>query len=34
VRDFGAYSVTFYGRELAVGEALDAATGVKLIRRC
>jgi CRISPR-associated protein Csd2 len=34
VRDFGAYSVRFDGRSLAVGERTDAAPGVTLIRRC
>jgi CRISPR-associated protein Csd2 len=33
-RDFGAYSVSFDGKALAVGETIDAAPGVKLIRRC
>lgn len=33
-RDFGAYSVTFDGRALAVGERLEAAPGVNLTRRC
>lgn len=33
-RDFGAYSVTFDGRPLAVGESLAAAEGVALTRRC
>ncbi len=34
VRDFGAYSVTFDGRSLAIGERIEAAPGVNLIRRC
>ncbi len=33
-RDFGAYSVSFDGRALAVGESLQAAPGVTLTRRC
>lgn len=33
-RDFGAYSVGFDGRSLAVGERIEAAPGVALIRRC
>jgi CRISPR-associated protein Csd2 len=33
-RDFGAYSVLFDGRPVAVGERLQAAPGVTLIRRC
>lgn len=33
-RDFGAYSVLFDGRSVAVGESLQAAPGVMLIRRC
>jgi CRISPR-associated protein Csd2 len=33
-RDFGAYSVTFDGRSLAIGESIEAAPGVTLIRRC
>ena len=33
-RDFGAYSVAFDGRALAVGESLEAAPGVTLHRRC
>ena len=32
-RDFGAYSITFDGRTLAVGESLEAAPGVSLTRR-
>jgi CRISPR-associated protein Csd2 len=32
-RDFGAYSITFDGRTLAVGESLEAAPGVTLTRR-
>lgn len=32
-RDFGAYSVAFDGRSLAVGERCDAAPGVTLLRR-
>ncbi|ODU07850.1 MAG: type I-C CRISPR-associated protein Cas7/Csd2 [Rubrivivax sp. SCN 71-131] len=34
VRDFGAYSVRFDGRELAIGELAEAGGGVRLIRRC
>jgi len=34
VRDFSAYSVTFDGRTLAVGESTAAAPGVTLTRRC
>jgi CRISPR-associated protein Csd2 len=33
-RDFGAYSALFDGRTVAVGESLQAAPGVTLIRRC
>lgn len=33
-RDFGAYSVTFDGRVLALEESVEAAQGVKLLRRC
>lgn len=33
-RDFGAYSVTFDGRGLAIGECIEAAPGVTLTRRC
>ncbi|GAB4039031.1 MAG: type I-C CRISPR-associated protein Cas7/Csd2 [Rubrivivax sp.] len=33
-RDFGAYSITFDGRPLAIGERLEAAPGVTLTRRC
>ncbi len=33
-RDFGAYSVTFDGRSLAIGERIEAAPGVTLTRRC
>ena len=33
-RDFGAYSVRFDGREVAVDQELVAAPGVTLIRRC
>ncbi len=33
-RDFGAYSVTFDGRALAVGESAQAAPGVTVTRRC
>jgi len=33
-RDFGAYSATFDGRPLAVGESIAAAPGVTLTRRC
>lgn len=32
VRDFGAYSVTFDGRSMAIGESAEACPGVKLIR--
>jgi CRISPR-associated protein Csd2 len=32
-RDFSAYSISFDGRTLAVGESIDAAPGVRLIRR-
>ncbi len=32
-RGFGAYSVTFDGRALGVGETADAGSGVRLIRR-
>ncbi len=32
-RDFGAYSITFDGRALGVGETADAGPGVRLIRR-
>lgn len=32
-RDFGAYSVTFDGRALGLGESVEAGTGVKLTRR-
>lgn len=32
-RDFGAYSVTFDGQALTVGETVDAAPGVRLTRR-
>lgn len=32
-RDFSAYSVTFDGRALAVGESVEAVPGVRLIRR-
>ena len=32
-RDFSAYSVTFDGQTLAVGESVTAAPGVRLIRR-
>ena len=34
VRDFGAYSVTFDGRSLGIGELIEAAPGVTLIRKC
>ena len=34
VRDFGAYSVSFDGKALGVGESLAAAPGVTLTRRC
>ena len=33
-RDFGAYSVRFDGKPLAIREGLDVASNVKLIRRC
>ncbi|MDP2825890.1 MAG: type I-C CRISPR-associated protein Cas7/Csd2 [Sulfuritalea sp.] len=33
-RDFGAYSVLFDGQPVAVGQELDVAPNVKLIRRC
>jgi CRISPR-associated protein Csd2 len=33
-RDFGAYSVTFDGRPVAIDEAVTATPGVTLIRRC
>jgi CRISPR-associated protein Csd2 len=33
-RDFGAYSVSFDGKALDVGETIQAAPGVKLTRRC
>jgi CRISPR-associated protein Csd2 len=33
-RDFGAYTVLFDGQPVAVGQELDAASNVKLIRRC
>ena len=33
-REFGAYSVTFDGRPLAVDESIRAAPGVTLTRRC
>jgi CRISPR-associated protein Csd2 len=33
-RDFGAYSVAFDGRPLAIGESTAAAPGVTLTRRC
>lgn len=33
-RDFGAYSIAFDGKALAVGEAVEAAPDVKLTRRC
>jgi CRISPR-associated protein Csd2 len=33
-RDFGAYSVTFDGRPMRLGESLEAAAGVTLTRRC
>ena len=32
-RDFGAYSATFDGRALGVGESADAGPGVTLMRR-
>jgi CRISPR-associated protein Csd2 len=33
-REFGAYSVAFDGRPLAIGESIEAAPGVTLTRRC
>lgn len=33
-RDFGAYSVTFDGRSLAIGDCIEAEPGVTLTRRC
>jgi len=33
-REFGAYSITFDGKALSVGQTLEAAPGVKLYRRC
>jgi CRISPR-associated protein Csd2 len=33
-RDFGAYSVSFDGKALGIGEMIEAAPGVKLTRRC
>jgi CRISPR-associated protein Csd2 len=33
-RTFGAYSVSFDGKPLSVGDTIDAAPGVKLTRRC
>jgi CRISPR-associated protein Csd2 len=33
-RDFGAYSVSFDGKALSIGETIEAAPGVKLTRRC
>lgn len=33
-REFGAYSVAFEGRPLAIGESIAAAPGVTLTRRC
>ncbi len=33
-RDFGAYSVSFDGKALGVGETIEAGPGVKLTRRC
>jgi CRISPR-associated protein Csd2 len=33
-RDFGAYSVSFDGKALGIGETIEAAPGVKLTRRC
>lgn len=33
-RDFGAYSVSFNGKALSVGETIEAAPGVRLTRRC
>ena len=33
-REFGAYSVAFDGRPLAIGESIAAAPGVTLTRRC
>lgn len=34
VRDFGAYWTRFDGRELALGERVEAAPNVTLVRRC
>lgn len=34
VRDFGAYSISFDGRAVEVGERVAAAPGVSLTRRC
>ncbi len=33
-RDFGAYSVLFDGQPVSIGQSLQAAPGVTLIRRC
>ncbi len=33
-RDFGAYSINFDGRALALNDCVDAAPGVTLTRRC
>jgi CRISPR-associated protein Csd2 len=33
-RDFDAYSVSFDGKALGVGESIEATAGVKLTRRC
>ena len=33
-RDFGAYSITFDGKPVAVGEEISVSEGVTLIRRC
>lgn len=33
-RDFRAYSVTFDGAPVAIGQSLPAAPGVTLIRKC
>jgi CRISPR-associated protein Csd2 len=33
-RDFGAYGVTFDGAPVAVGQQIEAAPGVTLLRRC
>jgi len=33
-RDFAEYSVLFDGKQVEVGQSLQAAPGVTLIRRC